>query len=67
MVQGHKGGKPAGASFENIYSFAQTVCLGAIALRVDKKLKWDAENVRFTNSSEANNMIRRKYRKGWEL
>jgi predicted dehydrogenase len=66
-IRACKGGEPSGASFENIYPFAQTVCLGAIALRVDKKLKWDAENVRFTNSSEANNMIRRKYRKGWEL
>ena len=66
-IRACKGGKPAGASFENIYPFAQTVCLGAIALRVDKKLKWDAENVRFTNSSEANNLIHRKYRKGWEL
>jgi len=66
-IRACKGGQPAGACFENIYPFAQTVCLGAIALRVDKKLKWDAENVRFTNSSEANNLIRRKYRKGWEL
>jgi len=66
-IRACKGGKDAGASFQNVYPFAETVCLGAIALRVDRKLKWDTENMRFTNSAEANDLIRRKYRKGWEL
>ncbi len=66
-IRACKGGEPADASFERVHPFAETVCLGAIALRVDRKLKWDAENMRFTNSPEANDLIRRKYRKGWEL
>ncbi len=66
-IRACKGGESSGACFENVYPFAQAVCLGAIALRVDKKLKWDAENVRFKNSSEANDLIHRKYRSGWEL
>jgi hypothetical protein len=66
-IRACKGGKDAGANFQNVYPFAETVCLGAVALRIDHKLKWDTENMRFTNSAEANKLIRRKYRKGWEL
>ena len=66
-IRACKGGEPSGASFENVYPFAEAVCLGAIALRVNRKLKWDTENMQITNASEANNLIRRKYRKGWEL
>jgi hypothetical protein len=28
---------------------------------------WDSENMRFTNSDEANRYVQREYRKGWEL
>jgi len=66
-IRACKGGESADASFERVHPFAETVCLGAIALRVDRKLKWDAENMQFTNSPKANDLIRRKYRKGWEL
>ena len=66
-IRSCKGGKPSGAGFENVYPFAETVCLGAIALRVDKQLKWDTEKMQFTNSLQANELMRRKYRKGWEL
>ncbi|MBA7651937.1 hypothetical protein ES703_59766 [subsurface metagenome] len=44
------------------------VLLGVIAMRVgDKKLLWDSENMRFTNSEEANELIKPAYRKGWSL
>jgi len=66
-IRACKGGEPSDASFENVYPFAQTICLGAIALRVNRKLKWDAENMQFTNAPQANDLIRRKYRKEWEL
>ena len=66
-IRACKGGKPSDASFEKVYPFAQTVCLGTIALRVNRKLKWDAKNLHITNAPEANDLIRRKYRKGWEL
>ncbi|MHC4594205.1 MAG: Gfo/Idh/MocA family protein [Planctomycetota bacterium] len=66
-IRACKGGQPSDASFERVHPFAEAVCLGAIALRVEQKLKWDAENMQFTNSSQANDLIRRKYRKGWEL
>jgi hypothetical protein len=42
------------------------VLLGAVAFQVSGKLLWDAKNVRFTNSEEANKYVRPFMRKGWE-
>ncbi|MGB2866436.1 MAG: Gfo/Idh/MocA family oxidoreductase [Sedimentisphaerales bacterium] len=66
-IRACKGGQASDASFEKIYPFAQAVCLGGIAMRVNKKLMWDAGKMQFTNSQEANQLMNRKYRKGWEL
>jgi hypothetical protein len=38
-----------------------------VAYRVGKKLEWDAENMKATNAPEADQFIKRQYRKGWEL
>jgi len=36
-------------------------------LRFDKKLLWDSEKMAFANAPEANLLLSRKYREGWEL
>ena len=36
-------------------------------ITVGKKLQWDAENIKATNCPEANQYIRKTYRKGWTL
>ena len=46
----------------------ETVLLGNIAIRYrDQTLEWDAERMRFSNLSEANQHVRRDYREGWEV
>jgi predicted dehydrogenase len=46
----------------------ETVLLGALASHFpNKKLKWDAANLRFKNHEAANALISREYRKGWEV
>jgi predicted dehydrogenase len=40
--------------------------IGEIAMLVGKKLLWDAEKERFTNSEEANRLLLKPYRKPWE-
>jgi hypothetical protein len=30
-------------------------------------MKWDAANLRFTNNPEANALLTKSYRKGWEV
>jgi len=66
-IRACKGGQASDASFEKVYPFAETICLGAIALQFDQKLKWDSTNMQVTNIPRANDLTRRQYRKGWEL
>ncbi len=45
-----------------------TIChLGNVALKSDKKLKWDPKKEIFTNSEEANRMLSRTMRSPWRL
>ena len=41
--------------------------LGLVAYRVGKKLEYDDKAGRVTNCDEANELLSRKYRKGWVL
>ena len=45
------------------------VLLGCLAERagVGKQVEWDPDKVEVTNLPELNRLVRRKYRKGWEL
>jgi predicted dehydrogenase len=67
FIRACRGGEPAGANFEHAYPFAETILLGTIAQRVNKKLLWDSEKFEFTNSPEANELKARKNREGWEV
>lgn len=67
FIRACRGGQQSDASFENAYPFAETILLGTIAVRVGKKLHWDAAKAEFTNSKEANDLMFRKNRPGWEI
>jgi hypothetical protein len=41
--------------------------LGNAAVRAQKKLLWDGPNLRITNDTRANQLLRREYRPGWAL
>jgi predicted dehydrogenase len=41
--------------------------LGNIALKLNRKIEWDAQAMRVTNLESANQYVGRDYRKGWEL
>jgi hypothetical protein len=60
-----KGGEPAGANFDISGPQAETVLLGNVALLTQKRLLWDAANLRITNEPAANALLRRTYREGW--
>jgi len=62
-----RGSKSQG-SFEQVAPLAEAVTLASIALRVPyKRLLWDAQAMRFTNSDEATKLVRREqYREGFE-
>ena len=62
-----KGGAPALSNFDNAGPLTESVLLGNVALRAGQKIEWDAKNLKVTNVADANQYVRRAYRKGWEL
>jgi len=60
-----KGEGRALAGFDYAGPMTEAVLLGNVALRTGKPISWDAENCRVSNSSEANQFIRREYRQGF--
>ncbi len=40
---------------------------GIVSCRVKQKLEWDTKNLTVTNCPEADQFIRKQYRKGWTL
>ncbi len=61
-------GRKSKGSFEQVAALAEAVTLATIALRVPyKRLLWNPGRMEFTNSADANKLIRREaYRDGWE-
>ena len=47
--------------------FTEMVLLGNLAVRLNKEVKWDADTLSSPNCPEAAGLVRRPYRKGWEL
>jgi hypothetical protein len=66
-VRACKGGAPGVSEFAVTTKYIEWLILGAIATRVPGKLMWDAKNMRFSNSEEANKYLKPYLRKGWEL
>jgi predicted dehydrogenase len=62
-----RGGKAAGSNFDYAGPLAEAVLLGNISIRLGKKIEWDSKNLKATNAPEAEGLIRREYRKGWEV
>ena len=67
-VRACKDGNPASSSFEYGGPLTEMVLLGVLAMRVkDRKLEWDAENMRISNDAGANALVNPPYRAGWSL
>jgi predicted dehydrogenase len=63
-----KGGEPACSNFGVAGPYAEWMLLGTICWRFPKeKLLWDGKNLRFTNNEKANEFVKPRFRKGWEL
>ena len=63
-----KAKKPASSDFSIAGLWGEWMMMGNIALNFPgETLMWDAANLRFTNNEKANEYIRPKYRKGYEL
>jgi hypothetical protein len=60
------GSKPLG-SFDYAGPFTEMVVLGTLAVRLNQKIAWDAAAMKVPGVAAADELIRRPYRKGWEL
>lgn len=61
-----KGEGKALSHFDYAGPMTESVLLGNVALRAGQRIEWSAKRLKVTNSSDANQFIRTKYRKGWE-
>lgn len=66
-TQGCKEGKETVCPVHFGCEMTELALLGSVALRSRRVLKWDAQNMRITNNSQANDFINPPYRSGWEL
>jgi len=63
-----RAGRQAGSNFAYGGPLTQAALLGAIAVRFPgQTLKWDDQNMRFTDHAGANALVNPPYREGWRL
>ncbi len=63
-----RGGPPTFGSFTLAGPISDAFNLAAVSLRLGgQRLVWDAAAARISNHAEANALLTREYRKGWEL
>ncbi|HMF15374.1 MAG TPA: Gfo/Idh/MocA family oxidoreductase [Gemmataceae bacterium] len=67
-IRACKGGEPACSNFSIAGPYTEWMLLGAISWRFpNEKLAWDGNDLRFTNNEKANEFVKPRFRKGWEL
>jgi predicted dehydrogenase len=66
-IRACKGGAPACSNFSVSAPFTEWIALGAIAIKLNTKLEWDAEKMRITNNAAANELLKPVVRKGWHI
>ena len=68
-IQACKDKKPAAAmaGFEYSGPFTEALLVGNLAVRLGKRIEWDSQKMKATNAPEADILINKLYRKGWEL
>ncbi len=66
-IHAAKTGAPTTCHFDYAGALTEANHLASIAYRLGKKLEWDPVNLKVKNCPEADRLIRRPYRQGWEL
>jgi predicted dehydrogenase len=68
FVEACRGNGKTSTPFAYSGPLTESVLLGCLATRFPTTtLEWDANNLKVTNVSKANEYVRRRYRKGWEV
>jgi predicted dehydrogenase len=56
-----------GANFEYSAKLTEVVLLGNLAIRLGRPIEWDSKNMKVKGIPQADALIKREYRKGWDL
>src|SRR5439155_1910287 len=68
FVEACRGNGTTSTPFDYSGPLTESVLLGCLATRFPKTtLEWDADKLQVSGSKEANALVRRRYRKGWEV
>jgi predicted dehydrogenase len=62
-----KGGPMSLSNFEYASRLTEAMLVGVLAVRLGKKIEWDADKMQATNAPEAAPIVRRAYRRGWTV
>ena len=62
-----KGQGQASTPFEYAAKLTEVMLLGVVALKAGTKIHYDAANMKITNSRDANDLLKREYRRGFSL
>jgi hypothetical protein len=62
-----KTGSSTGSNFGYAGPFTETVLLGNVAYRIGRTIHYDPKSMKVTNVPEANALLDKEYRKGWEV
>jgi predicted dehydrogenase len=66
-IRAIRGEETISSPFEQAGPLNETMLLGMVAMRADAPIDYDGAAGRITNLPEANQLLDRTYRKGWEL
>jgi len=68
FVEACRGNGRTSTPFDYSGPLTESVLLGCLATRFQKQtLEWDAAKLTVSNVKDANALVRRRYRKGWEV
>lgn len=62
-----KDGEPSTCNFDYTGPLAESVLLANVAYRAEGSFDWDAKNMKVTGNDKAQSMIKKEFRKGWEV
>jgi predicted dehydrogenase len=62
-----KTGSATTCNFRYSGALTEAVLLGHVAYRTNQRLDWDGEKLKATNCPDAERLVKKEYRKGWEI
>lgn len=62
-----KSGNETSSNFSYAGPFTEVVLLGNVAFRAGQAIEYDPARMKITNHETANSLLKKEYRKGWEI